>query len=327
MYRKAIIGLSVVAIVLTIVGILPRLAHAQSTTMIVSPSSLQGWTFGTAPYDTDIVFGTTYASIGSGSLEFGPISDSADNKLIMRPPVTDLDIADFTSISFDFYEVSNVSSQQFYINIYVDLAVNGIDVFGTWYDCRYDFVAASGLASNTWHTLPAMDTTTPDNVTDTTGGNCAADIQSNTGNIFLIALNAGDTSTNDIGLQGAIDNVVISTSAGETVYDFEPDPGDDETVLSVQFPNYGLVQINANNPIAPLDGPNGSPVQIGSGTALSLPADADGNGFDTYVVTGCVEQSDTIWASLWLGSDNPAYVDLSDPRLNILTTLPAFCGG
>ena len=74
---------------------------------------------------------------------------------------------------------------------------------------------------------------------------------------------------------------------------------------SYSIPNLGLVQINASAPIQPYGIP-GLEMQN-----FVLPADSDGNGFDTYTVTDVEFYNGEYWLGLYLGSGDWVYVPYS----------------
>lgn len=76
------------------------------------------------------------------------------------------------------------------------------------------------------------------------------------------------------------------------------------------YRNLGLISISSSQAQMVYQSAGGDPIMNGS-TELFLPADADGNGFDTYVVTGVSTSADgRTWLSIWLGSTNFGYVPL-----------------
>ena len=199
----------------------------------VSPGGMSGWVINdsgpfTAPFEFDDGPGTP--PLGNGSVQVGPIDMAAASKFIMYPPIANLDAADLESFSFDFYlnSVPDLSPSQFYVNVYVDLANDGLGNFdASFYDCRYDLTADSGLPKDTWNTVMfdqnsgwtvVTDTTTEGNLCPTTLAGLPANAQ-----IIFIALNAGDTSATDVGLEGAFDRVVTQIDGQITQYDFEKD--------------------------------------------------------------------------------------------------------
>ncbi len=186
-----------------------------------------GWLFNRdASTSTPFVFNTDQASIGTGSLYVLPIGTNASNKFVGEyyPGTT---MANFTNFSYDFRigpNGSNTSAGQFYLNVYANFGVSNDTKF---YDCRYNVVPTIG-STTAWTTV-AFDPTQAYAVT-TRGSSpyaCPAvpadmDLFSAGSNIRAFALNMGDTSNSDVGLDGYFDNVVVSTTAGTTVFDFEP---------------------------------------------------------------------------------------------------------
>ncbi|QJY51063.1 hypothetical protein HOP40_31925 [Pseudonocardia broussonetiae] len=75
-----------------------------------------------------------------------------------------------------------------------------------------------------WHTLAVTAATTAIAVSPREGlacGDSLNDLPAGS-TAFLVALNAGDTSSNDAGITGGFDNARLSTGATTTTYDFEP---------------------------------------------------------------------------------------------------------
>ncbi|MFZ5853741.1 MAG: right-handed parallel beta-helix repeat-containing protein [Chloroflexota bacterium] len=214
---------------------------AASTTVVVKPSSLGGWQIipdGTVPYG----FVAGPASIGSGSLQFGPIDGSvAANKFVMFPPYAGL-VSDLTSVSYDFY-IDPASSggagdaTHFYVNVYVDDASNGIGFFGPgpsstgFYDCRYDSVPSAGVVG-AWTTHSFNQTSSWTTVINRTG-TCPSTLGTVTAGstVRFIAVNGGQSLASDAGLKGGFDKVVITTLTDATTYDFEGDLGPCSTVV------------------------------------------------------------------------------------------------
>ena len=266
---------------------------AASTTVIVKPSNLNGWQIspdGTVPYG----FVSGPASVGSGSLQFGPIDGTnAANKFVMFSPYTGL-VSDLTAFSYDFY-IDPASSggaadaQNFYVNVYVDDASNGIGTFagGTgFYDCRYDSVPSTGTVSG-WTTHSFNQASTWTNVANRTGS-CPATLAGVTAGsiVRFIAVNGGQSTSSDAGLKGGFDNVVITTSAATTTYDFEPETpctavcyvngatgndafGGDTPTSAKKTIQAAINQVNANGQVRVLPGtyneaaPGSAPTSIG----------------------------------------------------------------
>ncbi len=66
--------------------------------------------------------------------------------------------------------------------------------------------------------------------------------------------------------------------------------------------------------------PGGDTARDNAGNDIVVPADADGNGFDTYVVTGVKVVDGRTWVSIFLGSGNWGWVPLD--RVTPITVLP-----
>lgn len=213
------------------------LSALAATTVVVNGNTATGenqpgWLFNrdlstATPYE----FNDDEASIGAGSLYVLPIGATASDKFIaenfLNTPIADID-----SISYDFQIGAGGDAndeEQFYMNVYANFAESADDKF---YDCRYnvvptvgstgDFttvvfdpteeypVATRGGASASPHTCPAS----PADMDDFGAGS----------NVRAFALNVGDTSTSDVGLDGHLDNVVVNLDSGTTIYDFDPVP-------------------------------------------------------------------------------------------------------
>ena len=67
------------------------------------------------------------------------------------------------------------------------------------------------------------------------------------------------------------------------------------------IPNLGTIEITADAPQVVYTIPGGEVVQV-NGTDLVLPEDADGNGIDTYTITGITTFEGQTWYSIFLGS-------------------------
>lgn len=189
-----------------------------------------GWLFNrdlttSTPYE----FNTNTSSIGDGSLYILPIGANAADKFIGENFIN-TPIANVNSISYDFKIGSgglDTKEEHFYMNVYVNFGVSDDLKF---YDCRYSIVPTVGSTSG--FTTVTFDPTVAYPVA-TRGGASASpfacpsvpanmDTLSAGSNIRAFSLNVGDTSINDLGLDGYLDNVVVNLdSNGLTTYDFE----------------------------------------------------------------------------------------------------------
>jgi hypothetical protein len=212
------------------------LAYAATTETVSGNTSAgenqAGWLFNrdvttATPYE----FNTDEASIGTGSLYVLPISANASDKFIGEnfPGVR---IADLNSFSYDFQIGSGgtaTDANDFYLNVYANFGVSDDNKF---YDCRYNVVPTTGSVGS--FTTVTFDPTLSYPVTTRGGASASpftcpsipADMNtlSAGSNIRAFALNVGDTSASDTGLDGYLDNVVVDTDADTTIYDFEPLP-------------------------------------------------------------------------------------------------------
>jgi hypothetical protein len=189
-----------------------------------------GWLFNRdASTDTPYEFNVDEASIGSGALYVLPIGASASDKFVAEL-FPGIQVADLNTFSYDFMigaAGDGDEEEQFYLNVYANFGVSDDNKF---YDCRYNVVPTVG--STGVFTTVTFDPTQAYSVTQRGGATpspftCPSvpadmDLSSAGSNIRAFAINVGDTSTSDVGLDGYLDNVVLDTDAGVTVYDFEP---------------------------------------------------------------------------------------------------------
>ena len=230
--RKIIgmLGGLVLAIVMAVPG------GAATTTVVVAGDTAAaendpGWMFNRDPGNTT-PYEFTYdeSSIGSGSVYIEPIGANPADKFIAELfAVTE--IADLHSLTYDFLIGAGGDASdehEFYLNVYANFGESDDLKF---YDCRYNVVPTSGSTSS-WTTV-TFDPTMAYIVT-TRGGASASpytcpgvpadmDLLSPGSTIRAFALNVGDTSASDIGLDGYYDNVVLTIDGDTTVYDFELD--------------------------------------------------------------------------------------------------------
>lgn len=203
-------------------------ASAVASTVVVMGDTAAGvnqpgWMFNRDPSTaTPYEFNTDQASIGAGSLYVKPIGANAADKFIaenfLLTPVADVD-----SISYDFMIGSGGGESDkvhFYMNVYANFGESDPLKF---YDCRYNVVPTVGSTSG--FTTVTFDPTQVYPVTTRgTSPHACPPVPADMGagaTIRVFALNVGDTSTNDVGLDGYLDNVVVTT-VNQVTYDFEP---------------------------------------------------------------------------------------------------------
>jgi hypothetical protein len=223
-------------------------ASATAATVRVDANGVGGWAFNpdsatSTPYE----FSIDYESIGAGSLHVPPITNTGGtpgrlDKFIaaqeLGTPVSDL-----SSISFDFMidptgVTGGTTYKQFYANVYTNLAGSN-----TFYDCRFDYVAGSG-SDTAFTTLAIAPETAATAVGDRAGDGFTcptnlADMPAGS-TVRAFTLNVGDTSLNDTGVGGYLDNVVVDQSTGNTTYDFEATPASKGDCKNGDFAAYGF---------------------------------------------------------------------------------------
>lgn len=86
-------------------------------------------------------------------------------------------------------------------------------------------------------------------------------------------------------------------------------------IAGIPVPHLGVVMIDSGHAQAAFQEPGGDAI-----SGVVLPADFDGNGFDTYVVADIVYLGGEYWLGLFLGSANWGYVPLDN--VTVLTDLP-----
>ena len=202
----------------------------QNTTVIVTGNTAAGnnqpgWLFNRDSTGA-FSFNLGNASIGFGSLDVGPISSTPSDKFVGENFINTA-IADVDSISYDFKIGSGgtvADADQFYMNVYANFGVSDDLKF---YDCRYNVIPAAGSTTN--FTTVTFDPTLAYDVTTRTTSPfpCPAipanmDLASPGSNFRAFAINVGDSSNSDVGLNGFYDKVVVATPGSSTTYDFEP---------------------------------------------------------------------------------------------------------
>jgi hypothetical protein len=205
--------------------------YAATTVVVTGDTSAgenqPGWLFNRdVSTSTPFEFNTDAPSIGVGSVYVLPIGSNSADKFIAENFINE-PIANVNSISYDFLIGNGGTASdenEFYMNIYANFGES--DDF-KFYDCRYNVVPTVG--STAAYTTITFDPTMayPVATRNSSPHICPAapadmDLLSPGSNIRVFALNVGDTSANDLGLDGYYDNVVVDLDSGVTVYDFEP---------------------------------------------------------------------------------------------------------
>ena len=212
---------------------------AATTRVVVTPTNQQGWILDTTALGNPPVpwgfNGPSDSDGGNASLRFGPVPGAPPQaKYEAQPPEVNRAVADFESFDYEFQVLApaavGVSAKQFYTNVYVDSAANGIGFFGSgatssgFYDCRLSYIPQSSVAG--WNSFGFTGSTVADSLASR-HGSCATTLDAIEAGaqgslIEFFRINGGDTSANDSGLQGAYDLVGVAFSGNTTLYDFEP---------------------------------------------------------------------------------------------------------
>ncbi len=258
--HKAPLALTAVLIA-ALLAISPLLAAAATNTVLVSGNTSAGenqpgWLFNrdlttAAPY----TFNTDEAVIGIGSLYAGPITNTNfggvpgnnpnKDKFIAEYFPDDLQVTELNQFSYDFLIGAGGDSsdeEQFYLNVYMNFGSSPDTKF---YDCRYNIVPTTGSTA-AWTTITFdPDQAYPVTQSGSSPHTCPAvpadmDDASAGSNIRAFAINMGDTSASDTGLDGYFDNVVLATGSDTTVYNFDPAPADKLACKDGGWMTYGF---------------------------------------------------------------------------------------
>lgn len=206
-----------------------------------------GWMFNRdASTATPFTFDVGAASLGDGALHVLPIGATPADKMIAELFTGGaLQVADLDSLTYDFLigpGGTAADANEFYLNVYANFGSSDPLKF---YDCRYDVVPTTG--STAAFTTVTFDPTASYPVT-TRGSSpftCPAspagmDALDGPAVIRAFAMNVGDTSAGDVGLDGFLDAVVVTVDGDATTYDFEPDPDDKDDCKGGGWEAYGF---------------------------------------------------------------------------------------
>ena len=235
--KKRLRILAVAALAAGLSGALLAPAQADSTVIVTgntvtSPveNGSEGWWFQRDPANqTSAAFTDEAARIGDGSIHVGPIGSNPSDKFIVELFLFD-PITPDTAFSFDFLMAAGrtaaLDRADYFINVYANHASSPTTKF---YDCRFNYVAqeASDLE---WKTV---STTGPGSVTQSTTSPlpCPSTLAAMPAGstVRVVAINVGQNTATDVGVEGFLDKAVYTTGGETTTYDFEPD-GDGDGV-------------------------------------------------------------------------------------------------
>lgn len=210
----------------------------------------EGWMFNRdASTSTPFEFNADQATTGLGSLYVKPISASSASDKFIGENFLLSKIDEVNSVSFDYKlgpNSVNSDYDQVYMNVYANFGESSATKF---YDCRYNVLASVGSTSN-FNTL-TFDTDSAYSVTtrNTSPYVCPAipsemNLLSANSTIRAFAISVGDTTLGDANVDAYLDNVVVNTTAGNTVYDFEPVVPACTTGDSSNFENFSNGSVN-----------------------------------------------------------------------------------
>ncbi len=223
-------------------------AHAADSTVRVSGDTAvgenqPGWMFNrdlstSTPYE----FNTDAASIGAGSLYVEPIGTNPSDKFVGEYFYGG-EIANVNSISYDFKTADASNADQFYLNLYV----NDGSVPTEFYDCRYNIVP-TGVTPDPVTGFTTVTYDLDDPATSVTQRVSSSIVPCPTSPADLpegavlraIALNVGDTSASDVGLDGYLDKVVLDTTDGITTFDLDPEAQNKEDCKNGGYAAFGF---------------------------------------------------------------------------------------
>lgn len=198
-----------------------------------------GWLFNRdVTTATPFEFNTDEKVIGDGSLYVVPITNTypvatkEGNDKFIAEYFWAGRIADLSEFTYDFLIGSGGDASdenEFYLNVYANFGESPVTNF---YDCRYNIVPTVGSTDSFTTVTFDPNQSYPVTTRGSSPYTCPAvpadmDNDSPNSTIRVFAINMGDTSSNDTGLDGYFDNVVLEEDTTITTFDFEPTPLDD----------------------------------------------------------------------------------------------------
>lgn len=226
---------------------------ADSETIVVSGNTSAGenqpgWLFNRdVKTATPFLFDEEESQIGTGALHVLPIANDYDgslgtckggadqtgcDKFIAEYfPSTTMGVLESFSYDFNIGAGGDASDEnEFYLSVYTNFG-DSTNPTTNFYDCRYSVVPTTGVVGswttvtfdpNASYSVAKWSGSTSPHVCPATPADMGADAV-----VRAFAINLGDTSNNDTGLDGYFDNVVKIIDEGSndhtTIYDFEPE--------------------------------------------------------------------------------------------------------
>lgn len=218
----------------------------------------------------------------------------------------------------------------------LDLAtLNGVNPNGTWTLYSADFFGGDNATLTGGWSITITDDAVASTALGATavcnGDNLDVTISTGDGPFNIIGTGAGlpqlgvSAGVYSLTGPGSWTGVTVDETTGnlETVVlgDFTC-AGAPVSVPGIPVPNLGVVMIDQSRAQAAYQEPGGDPV-----AGIVLPADADGSGFDTYIVTNIVYVGGEYWVGLFVGSADWVYVPLDQVLPLTDLDLPAASDG
>jgi hypothetical protein len=73
-----------------------------------------------------------------------------------------------------------------------------------------------------------------------------------------------------------------------------------------------MIQVGAAQQQPLYQSPSHGLIRNADGSEMRIPADSDGNGFDTYIVSAVSTYNGQRWIGLWLGSDQWGWIPFDE---------------
>lgn len=119
---------------------------------------------------------------------------------------------------------------------------------------------------------------------------------------------------------------IVLTTSGSGIYNgltetLSATIFDSADLLVIHVPNFGLVMIQTWQAQPVFQSPHEGVVRMQDTAEMWFPIDADGNGFDTYVVTDIRTYNDEAWLALWMGSSRWVWIPYDPSMLTVIQPL------
>ena len=274
----------------------------------------EGWLFNrdsTAPFN----FTTDQAAIGSGSLYVQPIGTTPSEKFIAEY-FYGKTLSELNEFSYEFLIGSGgttADANDFYLNVYMNFATSDPNKF---YDCRYNVVPTTG--STTAFQPVFFDPAESYPVTSGSGVHppCPASPSAmlDTAVVRAFAINVGDSSASDTGLDGYLDNVVLREADLNTIFDFESDTA---------APTVTINTLTTNDTTPTLTGTIDDPTAVIEIMVDGFTGTATNNGDGTWSITVTTPLDESVYDVVASAKDEAGNVGTDDTAGELTVDLTA----